>query len=47
VEEYYRKNGLLMNFNVLGGIPETWPRLLSELNLDAKIQSEKMESQAA
>ncbi|XP_024359483.1 probable adenylate kinase 6, chloroplastic [Physcomitrium patens] len=37
VEDYYRAKGLLLNFDVAGGIPETWPRLLSALNLEDKI----------
>jgi hypothetical protein len=29
VEELYRENGRLVDFPVLGGIPETLPRLLA------------------
>eukprot|EP00249_Psilotum_nudum_P012853 c24007_g2_i1 orf=482-1366(-) len=34
VEEYYRRQGKLLDFDVAGGIPETWPRLLAALKLD-------------
>ncbi|KAH7276310.1 hypothetical protein KP509_39G002000 [Ceratopteris richardii] len=28
VEDYYRAQGKLLDFDVMGGIPETWPKLL-------------------
>jgi hypothetical protein len=28
VEEYYRAQDKVLDFDVLGGIPETWPKLL-------------------
>eukprot|EP00850_Spirogloea_muscicola_P014993 SM000111S18816 [mRNA] locus=s111:400245:400883:+ [translate_table: standard] len=31
VEDFYRQRGLLLEFPVEGGIPETWPRLLAAL----------------
>lgn len=34
VEHYYRKQGKLLDFEVAGGIPQTWPRLLSALRLE-------------
>lgn len=34
VEHYYRKQGRLLDFEVVGGIPQTWPRLLSALRLE-------------
>ncbi|KAL7612419.1 hypothetical protein Lser_V15G08450 [Lactuca serriola] len=34
VEDYYRKQGKLMEFDLPGGIPESWPKLLEALNLD-------------
>lgn len=34
VEDFYRRQGILLDFDVAGGIPETWPRLLSALNLE-------------
>eukprot|EP00250_Pteridium_aquilinum_P024531 c29211_g1_i1 orf=459-1301(+) len=34
VEHYYRKQGKLLDFEVVGGIPQTWPRLLSALQLE-------------
>ncbi|KAL2614132.1 hypothetical protein R1flu_025824 [Riccia fluitans] len=36
VEEFYRSRGKLLDFNVGGGIPETWPNLLTALNLTEK-----------
>ncbi len=32
VEEFFREDGLLRNFEISGGIPETLPRLLQELS---------------
>ncbi|KAF6150559.1 hypothetical protein GIB67_030360 [Kingdonia uniflora] len=34
VEEFYRSRGNLLEFNLPGGIPESWPKLLQALNLD-------------
>ncbi|MCO5567218.1 hypothetical protein L7F22_020907 [Adiantum nelumboides] len=34
VEHYYRKQGKLLDFEVAGGIPQTWPRLLSALRIE-------------
>ncbi|KAF6146892.1 hypothetical protein GIB67_018545 [Kingdonia uniflora] len=34
VEEFYRSRGKLMEFDLPGGIPESWPKLLQALNLD-------------
>ncbi|CAI9779006.1 unnamed protein product [Fraxinus pennsylvanica] len=34
VEEFYRARGKLIEFDLPGGIPESWPRLLEALNLD-------------
>ncbi|KAG4970493.1 hypothetical protein AAZX31_13G119200 [Glycine max] len=34
VEEFYRSRGKLLEFNLPGGIPESWPKLLHALNLD-------------
>ena len=34
LEEYYRTKGKLMEFDLPGGIPESWPRLLEALRLD-------------
>ncbi|KAK7355701.1 hypothetical protein VNO80_14961 [Phaseolus coccineus] len=34
VEEFYRNRGKLLEFNLPGGIPESWPKLLQALNLD-------------
>lgn len=34
VEEFYRRRGKLLQFDLPGGIPESWPKLLQALNLD-------------
>ncbi|XP_062185898.1 probable adenylate kinase 6, chloroplastic [Phragmites australis] len=34
VEEFYRARGKLLEFNLPGGIPESWPKLLQALNLE-------------
>ncbi|XP_062209745.1 probable adenylate kinase 1, chloroplastic [Phragmites australis] len=34
VEDFYRKQGKLLEFNLPGGIPESWPKLLHILNLE-------------
>lgn len=34
VEEFYRTQGKLLEFDLPGGIPETWPKLLEALNLE-------------
>ncbi|KAM1648239.1 hypothetical protein ACFX1Q_010277 [Malus domestica] len=34
VEEFYRSRGKLLEFDLPGGIPESWPKLLEALNLD-------------
>ncbi|KAJ0101065.1 hypothetical protein Patl1_06200 [Pistacia atlantica] len=34
VEEFYRSRGKLLEFNLPGGIPESWPKLLQALNLE-------------
>ncbi|OMP03662.1 Adenylate kinase [Corchorus olitorius] len=34
LEDYYRNQGKLMEFDLPGGIPESWPKLLEVLNLD-------------
>ncbi|KAL0918386.1 hypothetical protein M5K25_010391 [Dendrobium thyrsiflorum] len=33
VEEFYRSRGKLVEFDLPGGIPESWPKLLGALNL--------------
>ncbi|RWV80833.1 hypothetical protein GW17_00057825, partial [Ensete ventricosum] len=33
VEEFYRARGKLLEFDLPGGIPESWPKLLQALNL--------------
>ncbi|KAK6244773.1 hypothetical protein QUC31_011182 [Theobroma cacao] len=34
LEDYYLNKGKLMEFDLPGGIPESWPKLLEALNLD-------------
>ncbi|KAL5214957.1 hypothetical protein ABZP36_004109 [Zizania latifolia] len=34
VEEFYRARGKLLEFNLPGGLPESWPKLLQALNLE-------------
>ena len=34
VEEFYRGQGKLLEFDLPGGIPESWPKLLQALNLN-------------
>ncbi|XP_022861702.1 adenylate kinase-like [Olea europaea var. sylvestris] len=34
VEDFYRSQGKLMEFNLPGGLQESWPKLLEALNLD-------------
>ncbi|KAF8006093.1 hypothetical protein BT93_K0404 [Corymbia citriodora subsp. variegata] len=34
VEDFYRRQGKLLEFDLPGGIPESWPKLLEALNLD-------------
>ncbi|XP_031742253.1 probable adenylate kinase 6, chloroplastic isoform X2 [Cucumis sativus] len=34
VEDFYRKRGKLLEFDLPGGIPESWPKLLQALNLE-------------
>ncbi|KAL3531883.1 hypothetical protein ACH5RR_005404 [Cinchona calisaya] len=34
VEDFYRGQGKLLEFDLPGGIPESWPKLLEVLNLD-------------
>lgn len=44
VEEFYRTQGKLLEFDLPGGIPESWPKLLEALNLD---EYEEKQSAAA
>lgn len=34
VEEFYRSRGKILEFDLPGGIPASWPKLLEALNLD-------------
>ncbi|CAI7747871.1 unnamed protein product [Closterium sp. NIES-54] len=42
VEDFYHERGRLMEFEITGGIPETWPRLLGFLGVEG--QCEALES---
>lgn len=33
MEDFYRKRGKLLEFDLPGGIPESWPKLLQALNI--------------
>ncbi|XP_051113870.1 adenylate kinase [Andrographis paniculata] len=44
VEGFYRSQGKLLEFDLPGGIPESWPKLLEALNLD---ESEDKQSATA
>ena len=33
MEEFYRSRGKLLEFDLPGGIPESWPKLLQALDL--------------
>ncbi|ONK71175.1 uncharacterized protein A4U43_C04F5580 [Asparagus officinalis] len=41
VEDFYRGRGKLLEFDLPGGIPESWPKLLEVLNLDEYHEDEK------
>uniref|UniRef100_A0A453J2T9 adenylate kinase n=1 Tax=Aegilops tauschii subsp. strangulata TaxID=200361 RepID=A0A453J2T9_AEGTS len=34
VEDFYQKQGKVLEFDLPGGIPESWPKLLDVLNLE-------------
>ena len=34
VEEFYRARGKLLEFDLPGGIPESWPKLLRALHVE-------------
>lgn len=44
MEEFYRNRGKLLEFDLPGGIPESWPKLLEALSLD---EYEEKQSAAA
>lgn len=44
MEEFYHNRGKLLEFDLPGGIPESWPKLLEALNLD---EYEEKQSAAA
>ncbi len=39
MEDFYRRSGKLLDFEVSGGIPEMWPCLLAALNIDEKVHT--------
>ncbi|EPS67976.1 adenylate kinase, partial [Genlisea aurea] len=47
LEEFYRLQGKLLVFDLPGGIPESWPKLLEALNLNAAAADVEKQSAAA
>lgn len=41
VEEFYRSRGKLLEFDLPGGLPESWPKLLRALNLEDHVDTTK------
>lgn len=41
MEDFYRSQGKLLEFDLPGGIPESWPKLLEALDLDLDDYEEK------
>lgn len=42
VEEFYRERGKLLEFNLPGGIPESWTKLLQALNIEDLEETESV-----
>uniref|UniRef100_A0A0D6R3C6 adenylate kinase n=1 Tax=Araucaria cunninghamii TaxID=56994 RepID=A0A0D6R3C6_ARACU len=42
VEEFYRSRGKLLEFDLPGGIPESWPKLLAALNIEESEYKERL-----
>eukprot|EP00252_Welwitschia_mirabilis_P024940 TRINITY_DN761_c0_g2_i1.p1 TRINITY_DN761_c0_g2~~TRINITY_DN761_c0_g2_i1.p1 ORF type:complete len:285 (+),score=67.06 TRINITY_DN761_c0_g2_i1:182-1036(+) len=42
VEEFYRGRGKLLEFDLPGGIPESWPKLLAVLNIEENDEQERL-----
>ena len=42
VEEFYRRRGKLLEFELPGGIPESWPKLLHALHLEGHDQEKSL-----
>ncbi|KAH9303574.1 hypothetical protein KI387_007978, partial [Taxus chinensis] len=42
VEEFYRSRGKLLEFDLPGGIPASWPKLLAALNIEEDEYKERM-----
>ncbi|CAI9098099.1 OLC1v1034682C1 [Oldenlandia corymbosa var. corymbosa] len=42
VEDFYRSQGKLLEFDLPGGIPESWPKLLEVLNLDEQDEKQSV-----
>lgn len=47
VEDFYRRSGLLLDFEITGGIPETLPRLMAALSPAAGIPADKLVAAAS
>lgn len=41
MEEFYRSRGKLLEFDLPGGLPESWPKLLRALNLEDHLETTK------
>lgn len=39
MEDLYHRSGKLLDFEVSGGIPKMWPRLLAAQNIDEKVHT--------
>lgn len=42
VEEFYRSRGKLLEFELPGGIPESWPKLLAALNIEENEEKDRL-----
>eukprot|EP00252_Welwitschia_mirabilis_P024939 TRINITY_DN761_c0_g1_i1.p1 TRINITY_DN761_c0_g1~~TRINITY_DN761_c0_g1_i1.p1 ORF type:complete len:287 (+),score=51.17 TRINITY_DN761_c0_g1_i1:175-1035(+) len=42
VEDFYRRKGKLLEFDLPGGIPESWPKLLSALNIEENDEKQRL-----
>lgn len=47
VEDFYRQQGTLLDFEITGGIPETLPRLLSTLQPYVQVEGKQAEHSTA
>jgi len=40
VEEYYRERGVVIDFEIVGGIPETMPRMVKDISAYIEARNE-------